>query len=63
MERGEEVLVVYLRHVARRDLTDSMAVIIRACTYLRWAERGPEADCFWDRLKDALRRNGDDPNN
>jgi Leucine-rich repeat (LRR) protein len=54
MNRDDDILVVNLCDVDPEELTATMAAILRSCTYLQWAERGPDVAQFWNNLRAAL---------
>nr|ARQ14825.1 toll-like recptor 7 [Oncomelania hupensis] len=54
MDRGDCLLVAYLRHVEERDMTAGMMAILRTCTYLQWSQMRRDQAYFWDHLLLAL---------
>nr|ARQ14823.1 toll-like recptor 5 [Oncomelania hupensis] len=55
MEQGDALIVVCLEDVVWRDMSSSMVFVMKAITYIQWAEYDDAKTAFWGRLKIAFR--------
>ncbi|XP_070180494.1 toll-like receptor 2 type-2 [Littorina saxatilis] len=54
MDRGDLLLVAHVKNTPVSDLTPTMVVILRTCTYMDWSQEGQGRVIFWNSLLLAL---------
>ncbi|PVD24235.1 hypothetical protein C0Q70_14705 [Pomacea canaliculata] len=54
LEKGDDLIIVYLEEILSRDLTSVMMAVLKTNTYIQWQDHPDAAASFWGRLEIAL---------